>query len=87
MYIYIHTIIIRKLKNSCYRKFFFNLCVALACTQGEIRLIGGSNEYQGRVEVCNNGQWETVCDDDFGTEEAKVVCRQLGFSDAGNLAG
>ena len=62
---------------------FLNLCVAPACTQGDIRLMGGSNEYQGRVEVCNDGEWGTVCDDDFGTEEAKVVCRQLGFSDAG----
>lgn len=35
------------------------------------------------MEVCNNGRWGTVCDDDFGTEEAKVVCRQLGFSDKG----
>ena len=52
------------------------------CTQGDVRLIG-SNSDQGRVEVCNNGDWGTVCDDEFGLSEASVVCRQLGFSDVG----
>ena len=45
-----------------------------------MRLIGGSNPLEGRVEVCYYNQWGTVCDGMWGTEEAMVVCRQLGYT-------
>ena len=60
--------------------------MCLVCDNGDIRLIGGSNELEGRVEVCTNFSWGTVCDDFWGTPDATVVCRQLGFSDMGAIA-
>ena len=50
-----------------------------ACTQGAIRLQGGTTT-QGRVEICNANEWGTVCDDFWGTPDAQVACRQLGFA-------
>ena len=47
---------------------------------GMIRLQGGDFVNEGRVEVYCNGQWGTLCDDGFGSTEASVICRQLGYS-------
>ena len=56
----------------------------LGCTTGDLRLAGtGTSSMQGRVELCNNNQWGTVCDDSWGTPDATVVCRQLGYSRTG----
>ena len=55
------------------------------CVTGEVRLIGGSQAYEGRVEVCRNNVWGTVCDDFWGSMDASVVCRQLGYSMVGAI--
>ena len=47
-----------------------------------IRLVGGRNEYEGRIEVQYQGQWGTVCDDNFGIDDAHVACRMMGLGRA-----
>lgn len=45
--------------------------------------MGGSGPTQGRVEICRGQVWGTVCDDSWGTPDANVVCRQLGYAPTG----
>jgi len=51
--------------------------------EGAIRLVGGTDATNGRVEVFHGSTWGTICDDSFGVPDAKVVCRQLGFDPNG----
>ena len=56
---------------------------AVPCTTGELRLVGGNVPNEGRVEICMDNVWGTVCDDGWSSTDATVVCRQLGYSTQG----
>ena len=53
------------------------------CTNDEVRLIGDIGPHEGRVEVCVNEVWGTVCSNSWNNDDASVICRQLGYSPLG----
>ncbi|XP_061493690.1 lysyl oxidase homolog 4 [Rhineura floridana] len=55
--------------------------------QIQLRLVGPKSQAgEGRLEVLYNGQWGSVCDDDFNIHVAGVACRELGYEGAMNWA-
>ena len=62
---------------------YYDLVPSVAhCTDGDIRL-GDGAVLRGRVEVCINGTWGTICDHHWTQQEASVVCSHLGYSSYG----
>ena len=56
-----------------------NLLHIAPCSNGQLRLVGGSIPNEGRVEICINNVWGTICDDAWEVNDATVVCHQLGY--------
>ena len=54
---------------------------ATVCSNGDVRLVNGQYESEGRVEICFHEQYGTICDDTWDGNDAAVVCRQLGYND------
>ncbi len=57
--------------------------VSTQCDNGDIRLINGTVPNEGRVEVCVNSTWGTVCDGMWENDDTEVVCKQLGYTPDG----
>ena len=47
------------------------------CSNGDIRLVNGTTVLEGRLEICINYAWGTVCSQGFTADDAEIVCRQL----------
>ena len=54
------------------------------CNSGDLHLVGGERESEGRVEICVEGFWGTVCDSGWDQTAALVVCKQSGFGARGS---
>ncbi|XP_052763243.1 scavenger receptor cysteine-rich type 1 protein M160-like [Mya arenaria] len=52
--------------------------VQISCNS-TVRLLNGTSERSGRVEVFHQGEWGTICADDFDNDDADVVCRKAGI--------
>ena len=63
------------------------LCAEICRNTGDVRLVGGVNITEGRLEICVNDYWGTVCNDGvndiFDRHAAEVACKQLGISESG----
>ncbi len=59
--------------------------VTTAVPEGSLRLVNSTSTNAsgaGRLEIYLRGKWGTVCDDNFGSTDADVACRQLGYLSA-----
>ena len=52
------------------------------CIDRDVRLVGGSVSHEGTVHYCGAGVWGSVCNDNWDSSNALVVCRQLGLPTA-----
>ena len=48
------------------------------CSTGEVRL-NGSSPLEGRVEICINNAWGTICGNRLSSSDPRVICRSLGY--------
>ena len=46
---------------------------------GDLRLVGGSYQWEGRVEIFYSGSWGSITDPNWTSEDAAVACRMMGY--------
>ena len=69
--------------SSTISEYFPTVTSSSNCTNGDVQLVEGDSQFEGRVEVCINNAWGTVCDDLWNSPDATVICRQLGYAYTG----
>ena len=50
-----------------------------------MRLQDGTDDSNGRVEMCQNGTWGSVCNNTWDNTDARVLCAQLGYGNEGTM--
>ena len=50
------------------------------CTDYDVQLVNGSTPNEGKVLICINGVWGTLCDNSINNVDAAVICNQLGYT-------
>ena len=48
--------------------------------QEHLRLVSGRYPSMGQLEIYLSGDWDTICDNGFGSGESDTACRQLGYT-------
>ena len=53
------------------------------CRNGDLKVVGGKNDFEGRLEICFDQRWTAIVGDGWRDADTKVACRQLGYSPSG----
>ena len=56
-----------------------NIYSTANCTDGQVRLMDGDTDVEGRVEICFGRRWGTISGDGWTQTESTVVCNDLGY--------
>lgn len=78
-----------KCEGTCILSIDVIHCIVALCQNGTVRLYSDSDSYfrrYGRVQVCVNNTWGTICDHFWDDADASVVCKMLGYSPYGNFS-
>ena len=49
------------------------------CTHGSLRFVDGNVKHEGRLEICINGLWGTICNNDWRDSDSRIACKQLNY--------
>ena len=52
------------------------------CTDYDIKLVNNSISNEGKLMMCINGVWGVFCYNSITTNDAKVICKHLGYPSA-----
>ena len=80
------SVILTDADNSWFISYMYiSTTVTDDCTEGQVRLVTGSNRKEGAVQICVHGYWGTICGSSasWNSRAADVVCNQLGYSTYG----